>query len=97
VTKLGMAGAGDEVVLQVARDAGAVIITFDHDLGKSMFRRGYTSSSIIFLREDAPVAADDVAALLINCMTQIESLTEHGAIIFVHATRIRARHLPIYE
>ena len=43
-------GAADEVVLRVAAERRAVLVTADKDFGELVFRRGLASSGVLLLR-----------------------------------------------
>jgi predicted nuclease of predicted toxin-antitoxin system len=63
VQDIGLATADDAVILDTARQEGAVVITSDKDLANHVTMQGALSPTVITLRLDNPTADEQIAAL----------------------------------
>lgn len=95
VRSLQLNGAEDHLLIAKAVADQSVMITSDHDFGKIMFRRSYEYPSIIFLREDVPGPARELAKLILANLDPLAEPLESGAIVTIHGQRLRVRRLPI--
>ena len=86
------AGIRDEAVLSCARDAGRVLITFDHDFGELIFARQLPGPPAIVLLRLPMNDALAPAVPLIDLLSRPEWL--HGYFVTISPDGIRRRLLP---
>ena len=83
-------GLPDRGVLQIALEAGAVLVTEDSDFGELVFAHAHPSLGIVYLRY-APGEVDAISASLLGL---IKSRPLLGKFYTLTATKIRTRELP---
>lgn len=87
--------ATDEEVFRFAEDQGRVIISADTDFGALLALRKQASPSFVLVRKDAGNRPDQILALLVRYLPEVERDLEQGAIITISDYNIRVRRLPI--
>lgn len=94
IASLGLHGATDPRVLEVAVDQGRILVTLDTDFGELLVRTGAGRPSVILVRraDHTPVAVARVVTDV--CASCAESL-ELGAIAVIGERTVRLRELPL--
>jgi predicted nuclease of predicted toxin-antitoxin system len=82
------------VILDVARQRSAAVVTLDADFHKLLAGSRCTSPSVVRIRIEG-LKGDQLAGLLVQVITVMDADISAGAAISVTKTRIRARSLPI--
>ena len=82
-------GLADEAVLDMARQAGAILLTADKDFGQWVFRHHRCSSGVILLRL-AGLQPSAKAALVLSVI-QEHSARLNGAFTVITPRRVRIR------
>lgn len=85
-------GASDEVVLQIARERDAVLVTGDKDVGERVFRRRLIHSGVILLRLSG-MDPDEKASVVANATAAHESEMPGGFPV-IGPTSLRIRSGP---
>jgi predicted nuclease of predicted toxin-antitoxin system len=94
VGEIGYAAAEDDMILQLGRNEGYVIVTLDADFHASLALTGATEPSVIRIRIEglkAWATAELLKTVLARCIRDLE----HGAAVTVQQGRIRVRQLPL--
>ncbi len=94
VGEIGYAAAEDDMILQLGRNEGYVIVTLDSDFHASLALTGATEPSVIRIRIEglkAMAAVELLKTVLARCVRELE----HGAAVTVQEGRIRVRQLPL--
>ena len=94
VGEIGYASAEDDMILQLGKNEGYVIVTLDADFHTSLALSGATKPSVIRIRIEglkAIAAAKLIKAVLAQCIQDLEN----GAAVTVQEGRIRVRRLPL--
>ncbi len=94
VGEIGYAAAEDDMILQLGRNKGDVIVTLDADFHASLALTGATEPSVIRIRIEglkAVAAAELLKTVLDRCIRDLE----HGAAVTVQEGKIRIRQLPL--
>jgi predicted nuclease of predicted toxin-antitoxin system len=87
------AGSSDEQVLEHARAAGQILITFDRDFGELVYHRGAAvPAGIVYLR--LPQPDPEFAGRAILELARVSGLVLEGWFTVVDADRVRQRPLP---
>lgn len=94
IADLGMCGAQDTVVMQVARIQRRVLLSADTDFGELLARSNDDRPSVVLFRGHEVEPATMAVILLAN-LDQIEELLTVGAIVVILDDRIRVRRLPL--
>ncbi|MEX0643238.1 MAG: DUF5615 family PIN-like protein [Pirellulales bacterium] len=94
VGDVGLAAAEDDVILDAARQRGAIVATLDADFHQSLAVTGATSPSVIRIRMER-LKGDQVAAILGQVISTAGAELSAGAVVSVTPGRIRVRALPI--
>jgi predicted nuclease of predicted toxin-antitoxin system len=91
---VGLARAGDEVIVETARLTSEVIITHDLDYGHLLAFSGQAKPSVIIfrLRNTHP---DTLYRRLVESWGEMKSPFERGAIVTIEEAALRIRLLPI--
>ncbi len=92
---LGLARAGDEVVLQRAGANDRVVVSADTDFGDLLVLHGSRKPSIVLIRRPRDRRAEQVLALLLANLPAVEDDLLRGAIVVLNSDRVRVRRLPI--
>lgn len=94
VGDLGMADARDDVILAVATERKAVVVTFDADFHQALAVSSATFPSVIRIRIER-LRGNQVAAILAQVVSTATVELNAGAVVSVTPGRIRVRTLPI--
>ena len=78
-----------------ARQPRRVIITADGDFARILALLRLRSPSLIFVREDGPHRAAELAEFLLAHFELMEEALAEGGLAVIHHERIRIRHFPI--
>jgi predicted nuclease of predicted toxin-antitoxin system len=90
----GNAGATDESILQLGRDADRIVVTMDADFHAILATTGASKPSVIRIRIEG-LKGEGLAKLLAATINQCAIDLEKGAAVTVQEGRVRLRHLPI--
>jgi predicted nuclease of predicted toxin-antitoxin system len=90
---LGLASAPDAVIVQAARDRGAVVVTLDADFRALLAQSGASSPSVIRIRVEGR-KGDQLTDPLVRVIAA-DPHVESGVVVSVDERRIRQRRLPI--
>lgn len=93
VRDLGLGAAEDEIIFNLARAEGRVIVSADTDFGMLLAERQETTPSFILYRRVADEPQQQLAILLENLASILEPL-ESGSVVVIEQRRIRIRPLP---
>ena len=88
-----MPGADDVTVLERARLAGQVLITFDRDYGDLIYRDGLPAPGGVIYCRFRPRSPADAAQRLLHIL-RASSLTLRGSFVVVEREHVRVRPLP---
>ncbi len=94
VGEIGYATAEDNMILQLGRKEGYVIVTLDTDFHTLLALTGATEPSVIRIRIEG-LKAGATAELLKTVLARCTEDLEHGAAVTVQKGRIRVRKLPL--
>jgi predicted nuclease of predicted toxin-antitoxin system len=94
VGDLGLARAADAVILDVARERQAALVTLDADFHALLATSRATNPSVVRIRIEG-LDGEQVASLLVQVLAAAGAEIEVGAVVSVTARRIRVRALPI--
>ena len=84
-------GASDDVVLSIARDRGALLLTADKDFGELVFRQRKIHRGVILTRLSG-MLPDEKASLVVDVFRQHSSeLSDAFVVITDRGVRIRKR------
>lgn len=92
VRDLGLGAAEDEIIFNLARAEGRVIVSADTDFGTLLAERQESKPSFILYRRVADEPQQQLAILLENLASILEPL-ESGSVV-IEQRRIRIRPLP---
>jgi len=92
--EVGNPRAPDAVVMEWARENGAVVVTHDLDFSAILAAMKGTAPSVIQVRTQ-DVLSEKFIGVLVAALRQLETLLENGAIIVVDENGRRARALPL--
>jgi predicted nuclease of predicted toxin-antitoxin system len=91
-----LGGRPDDDVFQLARREGYVVVTNDADFSTLAVLSGDALPSIVLFR-DQRRRPDDLARLLLENLSGLESSLGEGAVAVFEPARVRVRSLPISE
>jgi predicted nuclease of predicted toxin-antitoxin system len=94
VGEIGHSSSDDATILQVGRDAGAVVVTLDADFHSLLALSAATSPSVIRVRIEG-LRGPSLAELLQQVLSRCGKDLRDGAMVTVQAGRIRIRLLPL--
>jgi predicted nuclease of predicted toxin-antitoxin system len=94
VGDIGHSRTSDDVIMQLGRDEGRIVVTLDADFHTLLALSGADSPSVIRIRIEG-LKGDRLAALLQTVLSQCANDLAKGAAITVQEGRIRVRLLPI--
>jgi|SRR5579864_2868057 len=97
VRDVGLRDAADEAIMQFATAEDRVVVSADTDFGTLLAIRRQRLPSIILFRRGSPRLPAKQASLLVLNLPSIEEDLRQGAIVAIHADRLRARRLPLPE
>ena len=93
VRDLGLGAAEDEIIFNLARAEGRVIVSADTDFVTLLAERQESKPSFILYRRVADEPQQQLAILLENLASILEPL-ESGSVVVIEQRRIRIRPLP---
>lgn len=96
VLDVDLGGRTDDDVFLVARRDGRVVITNDADFSALAVLGGDALPSIVLFR-DQRRRPEELARLLLENLTDLESMLSEGAIAVFEPARVRVRSLPIVD
>ena len=91
----GLQSAPDLDVLSLASEEDRIIVSADTDFGTILALRHLAKPSFILFRGDADRQPDRQAEILLQCLPELESSLEGGAVVVISGSRIRIRALPV--
>jgi predicted nuclease of predicted toxin-antitoxin system len=91
---IGEATATDAVIMQTAKDRGAVVLTNDLDFGAMLASSGAEGPSVIQIRA-ADLRPQALAPVLIETIEQLRGELTSGALVTLESARKRVRVLPL--
>ncbi|MGA2618913.1 MAG: DUF5615 family PIN-like protein [Thermoguttaceae bacterium] len=94
VGDLGLARAADAVILDVARQRQAAVVTLDADFHAILATSRAANPSVVRIRIEG-LNGEQVASLLVQVLAVAGAEMQVGAVVSVTAHRIRVRVLPI--
>lgn len=95
VRALGLSGATDEELFELAASQDPVLLSEDTDFGTILALRGEQRPSVLLFRRMPDRCAGALLALLSANLDGIAALLEGGAVVVIEPERVRARRLPI--
>jgi predicted nuclease of predicted toxin-antitoxin system len=84
----------DDQILELARNDGQVVLTFDLDFGDLLAAGGESGPSAVIVRLQNQTP-DAVTSRLVPTLEQCEAELRAGAVVIVEESRYRLRRLPI--
>lgn len=94
VADVGMCGAQDALVMQMARVQGRTLLSADTDFGELLARSNDDEPSVVLFR-GREVDPEALGATLLANLNQIDEPLTVGAIVVLLDDRIRVRRLPL--
>jgi len=94
VGDLGMAGATDETILELAKQQQSVVVTLDADFHQLLAASRASSPSVVRIRIEG-LKGEALAAILQQVIAVADAELTHGAVVSVTPSRIRVHTLPI--
>jgi predicted nuclease of predicted toxin-antitoxin system len=95
VRDVGLASAPDDKILDRALADDRVIVSHDTDFGTLLAARRLARPSFVLIRSSDPLAAEDVAVLILDNLDTIAEDLASGAIVTFARGRLRSRRLPL--
>jgi predicted nuclease of predicted toxin-antitoxin system len=89
-----MARAADDVILDAARQRGAVVVTLDADFHQRLAVSRAASPSVVRIRIEG-LKGDQLAGILSQVISTAAAELAAGAVVSVTPGRIRVHALPI--
>ena len=96
VRLLGLQGASDQDVLELALREDRVVVTTDTDFGTLLALSGDAGPSVVLLRGVGDSPAERLSSVL-KAISVAEATLRTGAVVVVGQDRIRLRRLPIED
>ena len=91
---LGLSRAADDVILDVARQRQATVVTLDADFHRLLAKQRATTPSVIRIRIEG-LKGDQVSAIIARVLSHAGVELAAGAAVSVNETRVRVRSLPL--
>jgi|SRR5271155_1858952 len=95
VGELGLSGATDAAILELARQQGSVVVTLDADFHAQLALSAASGPSVIRIRVEG-LRAQKLAELLAIVLKVSREDLLHGAMISVTESSVRIRRLPLF-
>ncbi|GAA3240746.1 hypothetical protein GCM10017691_43180 [Pseudonocardia petroleophila] len=92
---LGLHAASDPDVMRAALDDSRVLVSADTDFGTLLAASHATGPSVVLVRRVAGRRVDQLAALLLANLPQVDDELRSGSIIVIGDDSLRVRPLPI--
>lgn len=93
---VGLATAGDPVIMDYAKANGFVVLTHDLDFGAILAATGGVAPSVVQIRAD-DLSMEAIGSQVLKSLEQIEDQLAEGALATIDAARARVTLLPIGE
>ena len=91
VGEIGLGIAGDQEILQCAREQGWIVVTFDLDFAELAAASSGRPASVILLRLRS-ARLDKVLGRLVTTLVAAGDVLQAGAVVVVEEARLRVRH-----
>jgi predicted nuclease of predicted toxin-antitoxin system len=95
VDEIGLLGASDAEIFDLAAEDGDVVITADSDFSLLLAVRGSAKPSVILLRHVAELSWPAHQAPLVDNLSAVLDDLEEGAVVSLSPTRLAVPRLPI--
>lgn len=95
VRDLGLQGADDVTLFELAAREDRILLSEDTDFGTLLALRESAKPSVILFRHMPNRSAESLTRILLNNLDAVEADLAAGAIVVFEANRIRVRRLPI--
>ena len=95
VRDVGLARSTDAALLTFAAQTGRGIVSNDSDFGELLARTGAVRPSVLLLRRQRSVRADDLFRVVRRTVMACGADLERGAVVVADGTRLRVRRLPL--
>jgi len=95
VREVGLARSADTALLSFAARTGRVIVSNDSDFGELLARTGALRPSVLLVRRQQSVRADDLFRVVLRAVMACGTDFERGAVVVADGPRLRVRRLPI--
>ncbi len=95
VRDVGLRNADDEDILLFAATEARIVVSADTDFSALLALYEQRLPSLILFRRGSPRAPIHQAALLLANLPQLEADLQRGAVVSIHAGRLRIRLLPL--
>ncbi|HVF61141.1 MAG TPA: DUF5615 family PIN-like protein [Thermoanaerobaculia bacterium] len=95
VRDVGLRNADDEDIMLFAATEARIVVSADTDFGALLALYERQLPSLILFRRGSPRAPIRQAALLLANLPQLEEDLQRGAVVSIHAGRLRIRLLPL--
>jgi predicted nuclease of predicted toxin-antitoxin system len=95
VRELGLAGASDEVLFDLAGDQDRVLVSADTDFGTLLALRNTTRPSVLLFRHMPDRSAGALLAVLLANLDPVADALAQGAVVIIDPRRVRVRRLPV--
>lgn len=96
VTEIVEASTADIVILEGARTAGRIVVTFDADFHALLAVNGWAGPSVIRIRRQG-LSAEDVRELVVHLLSDHEAVLLSGVALSVRAHLVGIRKLPLVD
>ena len=95
VRDVGLVRSTDSTLLSFAARTGRVIVSNDSDFGELLARTGAVRPSVLLVRRQQSVRADDLFRVVLRTVMACGTDLERGAVVVADGTQLRVRRLPI--
>jgi predicted nuclease of predicted toxin-antitoxin system len=95
VRDVGLARSTDSTLPSFAARTGRVIVSNDSDFGALLARTGALRPSVLLVRRQQSVRADDLFRVVLRTVMACGTDLERGAVVVADGTRLRVRRLPV--
>jgi len=95
VLEMGLGGATDETIAEVALEQGRSIVSADSDFATMLALSGDAAPSLVLLRSSDRLKPTDQGALLLAHLPGLAADIDLGAVVSLSSRHVRVRRLPI--
>ena len=95
VRELGLAGATDDEIFELAAKEDRVLVSQDTDFGTILALRAERHPSLLLFRRTPDRSAHALLAVLLANLDAVSAALEAGAVVVIEPERVRIRRLPI--